>query len=176
MKQGYRMYLKKSKCSGVRKSGPSSKSASEQGETTSILTFINGYGKVVPPMVIQKGAWVQDSWRIKQPGDMRLAATTKGYITKAKFHEYGLRFVKYLKQNGLAGRTNLLIVDGHKSHLYNLPFYECMWANNIEVLTIPPPYLTPPTTTGFSPFCIFQNCLGKPSEKIQLRTPWETPQ
>ena len=38
--------------------------SAEQGETTSILTFVNGYGEVVPPMVIHKGAWVQDSWNI----------------------------------------------------------------------------------------------------------------
>lgn len=38
----------------------------------------------------------------------------------------------------MANKTNLLIVDGHKSHLYNLPFYEAMRANDIEILTIPP--------------------------------------
>ena len=129
---------KEVKVLGAKKIRTFQQVSAEQGETTSILTFVNGYGEVVPPMVIHKGARVQDSWRIKQPGDMRLAATTKGYITKAKFHEYGLRFVKYLKQHRMAGRKNLLIVDGHKSHLYNLPFYECMRANNVEVLTIPP--------------------------------------
>ena len=98
----------------------------EQGETTSILTSVNGYGQVVPPMVIQKGVCVQDTWCLKKPGEMRLAATTKGYITNAKFHEYGLRFIKYLKTNCMLGRKHLLIVDGHKSHLYNLPFYELM--------------------------------------------------
>ena len=129
----------------------------EQGETTSILTFVNGYRQVVPPMVIQKGARVQDTWHLKKPGDMRLAATTKGYITKAKFHEYGLRFIKYLKQHRMIGRKNLLIVDGHKSHLYNLPFYELMRANDVEVLTIPPPHLTCPTTPRLSTLWPIQN-------------------
>ena len=71
---------------------------------------------------------------------MRLAATTKGYITKAKakFHEYGFHLIKYLKTNCMLGRKYLLIVDGHKSHLYNLPFYELMRVNDIEVLIIPP--------------------------------------
>ena len=49
-----------------------------------------------------------------------------------------MSFIKYLKANGLADKTNLLILDGHKSHLYNLSFYEAMRANNIEILTIPP--------------------------------------
>ena len=69
---------------------------------------------------------------------MTLAVTDKGYITKSRFHEYGLSFVKLLKANRLADKTNLLIVDGHKIHIYNLSFYEAMRVNNIEILTIPP--------------------------------------
>ena len=81
---------------------------------------------------------MQDTWKIKSPGNIHISATIKGYITKSKFHEYGLKFIKYLKDNGLANQKNLLIVDRHESHLYNLPFYEAMTSNNIEVLTIPP--------------------------------------
>ena len=54
----------------------------------------------------------------KAPGNMKLAATKRGYIIKSKFHEYGLHFVKFLKSHGLMDKTNLLIIDGHKSHLY----------------------------------------------------------
>ena len=57
---------------------------------------------------------------------------------KSKFDEYRLHFAKFLKSNRLADKTKLLIIDGHKSHLYNLPFYKAMRANNIEILTIPP--------------------------------------
>ena len=69
---------------------------------------------------------------------MTLAATKKGYITRSGFHKYGLSFIKYLKANGLVDKTNLLILDGHNSHLYGLPFYEAMRANNVEILTISP--------------------------------------
>ena len=100
--------------------------SSEQGEMSTILSFVNALGNVVPPMIIHKGQRVQDTWKIKAPGNIRISATTKGYITKSKFHEYGLKFIRYLKENGLANQKNLLIVDGHKSHLYNLPFYEAM--------------------------------------------------
>ena len=110
----------------------------EQGEMSTILSFVNTFWNVVPPMIIHKGQQVQDTWKIKSPGNIHISATTKGYITKSKFHEYGLKFIKYLKDNGLINQKNLLIVDGHKSHLYNLPFYEAMISNNIEVLTIPP--------------------------------------
>ena len=112
--------------------------SSEQGKTSMVLSFISAARNVVPPLIIHKGQRVQDSWKVKAPGNIQLGATTKGYITKSKFHQYGLHFIKYLKNAGLAKRKNLLIIDGHKSHLYNLPFYEAMQANDIEVLTIPP--------------------------------------
>ena len=72
--------------------------SSEQGETSMVLSFISAAGNVVPPLVIHKGQHVQDSWKIKAPGDVQLGATTKGYITKSKFHQYGLHFIKYLKK------------------------------------------------------------------------------
>ena len=92
----------------------------------------------MPPMVIHKAARVQDSWKLKAPGNVTVSATSKGYITKSRFYEYGLRFIHYLKSRGMAYRPNLLIIDGHKSHVYNLPFYEAMHDNNVEILTIPP--------------------------------------
>ena len=53
-------------------------------------------------MIIHKGQQVQDTWKIKSPGNIRISATTKGSITKLKFHEYGLKCIRYLKENGLA--------------------------------------------------------------------------
>ena len=76
--------------------------SSEQGEMSTILSFVKALGNVVPPMIIHKGQRVQDTWKIKSPGNIGISATTKGYITKSKFHEYGLKFIKYLKDNDLA--------------------------------------------------------------------------
>ena len=66
-----------------------------------------------------------------------MAATTNGYITKSKFHEYAIQFVLSLKRNGLLDRTHLLIIDSHKSHVYNYPFLQYMLSNNIQVMAIP---------------------------------------
>ena len=68
--------------------------AAEQGETSTILTFINRVGNVVPPMAIHKGERVQTQWTRDVPVGVHIAATSKGYITKQKFHEYGVRFVR----------------------------------------------------------------------------------
>ena len=57
--------------------------SSEQGETSTVLSFVSAGGKVCPPLVIHKGQRVQETWRLKAPGDIQLSATTKGYITKS---------------------------------------------------------------------------------------------
>ena len=141
---------KEVKVVGMKKICTFQQVAAEQGETSTILTFVNACGNVVPPMVIHKAARVHESWKVKTPGNIRIAATAKGYITKAKFHEYGLRFVQYLKSKGMAYRPNLLIIDGHTSHVYNLPFYQAMCDNNIEILTI---LHIPPTYCRLSTLC-----------------------
>ena len=108
-------------------------------------------------MVIHKGDYVRDNWTQKAPKNVRVAATSKGYITKAKFHEYGGWFVAYLKQNGLLGMPHMLICNSHSSHLYNLPFSLLMKEHNVHVFTIPPHtshLLQPVDNTPFAQFKI----------------------
>ena len=78
----------------------------------------------------------------------------KGYITKAKFHEYGLHFVGYLRRNGLFNKPHMLIYDSHSGHLYNLTFYQLM-KKNIHVFTTPP-HQPSSTATGQNPICSVQ--------------------
>ena len=70
--------------------------SSEQGGTSTILSFVNALRNVVPSMIIHIGQQVQDSWKIKLPHNFCIAATTKCYITKSEFHEYVLKIIKYL--------------------------------------------------------------------------------
>ena len=111
--------------------------AADQGETSVVLTFVNGIGDVIPAMVLHKGQQVQVTWTWDVPVGVRVAATSKGYITKQKFHEYGVQFVCWLKTYFLLDRPHLLIIDSHKSHIYNVAFFDCMKANNIHVMAIP---------------------------------------
>ena len=66
------------------------------------------------------------------PISVTLAATTKGYTTKAKFNQYGVHLFNLLN------RPNLLIIDSHKSHMYKVAFYEEMKEHNVHALAIPP--------------------------------------
>ena len=108
----------------------------EQGETSTVLMFVNACWGFCPPIVIHKGTHVNQSSLTNWQG-ARVAATTNGYITKCKFHEYAIQFAIFLKRNGLMDRTHLLIIDFHKSHVYNYPFLQYMLSNNIQVMTIP---------------------------------------
>ena len=73
----------------------------EQGETSTILSFVNAVGLVCPPMVIHRGQHVQQYWTKDAPLGWCIAATMKGYITKHKIHEYGICFVHFLNTHNL---------------------------------------------------------------------------
>ena len=83
-KTGIQNIPKEVKVVGVKNIRTFQHVASEQGKTSTILTFINACRNVVPPMVIHKVTRIQDSWKVKAPGNVRVSATSKGYITKSK--------------------------------------------------------------------------------------------
>ena len=74
--------------------------SADQGETSTVLSFMNAVGRVCPPLVLHKGQRVQANWSDSMPHFIKLAATSKGYITKHQFHQYGIRFVQYLTKIG----------------------------------------------------------------------------
>ena len=80
------------------------------------------------------------------------------------FLNYAVRWVHWLKRNQRLGKPHLLLLDAHKSHIYNLPLLLLMVANKIEVLAIPghtSHVLQPLDSTPFANF--------KTNWNIQLR-------
>ena len=108
-------------------------------------------------MVIHKGQRVQRDWSTNMPISVTLAATMKGYITKAKFHQYSVNFIKYLDLFKLLNKPNLLIIDLHKLHVYNIAFYEEMKEHNVHVLAIPPHTSHLVQALHFTPFVQFKS-------------------
>ena len=94
------------------------------------------------------------------PISVTLAATTKGYIIKAKFHQYDVHFIKYLHLFNLLNRPNLLIRDSHKSHVYNVAFYEEMKEHNVNVLAILPHTSHLVQALDYT-ICTIQKCMAK---------------
>ena len=122
---------------GVTRENVHTMSPKEQGETTTVLTFTNTCGQVYPPLVIFKGAKVNDAWVANVPSNITTKASPKGWINKDVFFRYSIRWVQWLKRCNCLNKKHLLLLDAQKSHIYNLPFLNLMVANKIEVLAIP---------------------------------------
>ena len=110
----------------------------EQGETSTALTFANAIGQCIPPMIIHKGGKVPKDWEQGALVGVMVRASPNGWINRTLFLEYAKRWVRWLKSWKLLNRPHLLLLDAHKSHVYNLRFIKLMIEMNIHVLAIPP--------------------------------------
>ena len=110
----------------------------EQGEISTALTFANALGQCLPPMVIHKGGKVPDTWLQDKPLGVMLHASETGWINKPLFLEYATRWVHWLKGWKLLDKPHILLLDSHKTHVFNTHFLQLMKEFNITVLAIPP--------------------------------------
>ena len=111
--------------------------ASEQGERATILTYVSGSGLVCPPMVIFKGTKVQSYWNANSPDGLYLRASESGYINRNLFADYGRIFIYFLKTMKLLDRNHIVLLDNHKSHLYNIKYLTTMAANDVQIGSFP---------------------------------------
>ena len=122
---------------GVLGEKANSQVPTERGETSTILIFANAAGQVLPPLVIHKGHRVNDSWIQGTSPDIMVRASVKGYINKRIFYEYSLKWIQWLCRYKCLYKRHLLLLDVHKTHIYNIRFIRLMVCNNIEVMAIP---------------------------------------
>ena len=57
----------------------------EHGEISTVLTFINAAGNILPPLIIHEGRRVNGTWLDGIPKDVMVKASPKGYINKGIF-------------------------------------------------------------------------------------------
>ena len=110
----------------------------ERPETSTVVAGVNAAGERMDPMVIHRGQRVSETWKRGAPENALIKATKKGYITNEVFFEWGKMFVDHLRMNDLLGKTNMLILDGHGSHVYNMPFIDLMMDHDVIVFTLLP--------------------------------------
>ena len=115
----------------------------EKPTNSTLLCFVSAGGLATPPLLIMKGTKVMPEWREATPTGYMVRTSSSGYINQDLFTQYGTRFVQYLRDNHLlfsdaSNKKNLLLLDMHKSHLFNIKFMRMMKANNIEVGSFPP--------------------------------------
>ena len=112
----------------------------EKPVNTTLLTYVSAGGLHVPPMVIFKASRVKPEWREYAPSGYAVHASESGYISTKLFADYGEKFVQFLRESNLMtpGIKHVVLLDLHKSHLFNSSYMEYMQANNIEVCSFPP--------------------------------------
>ena len=110
--------------------------ANEKGQTVTALACFNGVGSYAPLLFIFKAKRLQASWCIGAPADSIVKVSDNGWITASLFAEWAERFVAYLPKDDI--RPHVLLLDGHSSHIYNMPFLQLMKENNIHPFAFPP--------------------------------------
>ena len=91
------------------------------------------------PLVIHKGARVQDAWKHNMVEGTTLGVSENGWIDKRLFYNYGKKLIEYLRSVDELGpeKNNILLMDSHNSHTFNFQFIKLMNTNNIHVLALP---------------------------------------
>lgn len=115
----------------------------EQGTTTTVVCFVSAGGLRSPPLIIFKGSrYTQDFRDFRDTIDFPcyIRKSTSGYVNAELFCEYAQNWCQWLDRRGLCeeGRT-LLLLDQHKSHLYNEKFLNYMKKESkVNVGSFPP--------------------------------------
>ena len=94
----------------------------------------------MPPLVIFKAARIKPEWHEAAPTGYMIRGSASRYINAKLFQEYGEQFVCFVTEKKILTRDRkvLLLLDMHKSHLFNLGFMEFMRGHNVEVCCFPP--------------------------------------
>ena len=118
----------------------SSLTPAEKGETVTVAACTNSLGNYIPPMVLFKGKKLSSTLRkslTSAPNGSLVTLTESGYITSETMVQWGEHFCKY-KPQGTAEEPDILLLDGHSTHVFNIEFLNIMSSNNVEVFALPP--------------------------------------
>lgn len=99
---------------------------------------INPAGRVIPPLLILRGASVLDKWAIgnRLPGDYLLGHSESAYNNDKLILDWIKHFNEH-SARGQVGAKRLLIFDGAESH-FTMPFWRYCTNNNIVLFILPP--------------------------------------
>ena len=108
----------------------------EKGETTTVLATFNAVGTYAPLLFIFKGKRLKAEWCVGAPVDSIVRVSDNGWITSELFVEFAKKFVSSLPKND--PKPHLLLLDGHRTHVYNMDFLSLMKENNVYPFCFPP--------------------------------------
>ena len=129
---------KYSKVVGIKNTKQYGIVSKEKPGRSTMLTYVNGAGYALPPMIIHRGKF-HGNMRNGAPSRKVLVKTSKkGYITKKLFAEYGKELLYHLHAIGQLDKPNLILMDSHYSHVFNYSFIEMMYSRDIKVMAFEP--------------------------------------
>ena len=110
-------------------------------EFISLLACISADGKSLPPALIYKGKShdLQDSWveDLQEEDEVYFAASKNGWSCDNLGLQWLERIFHHHTKDKSGNRRQLLIVDGHSSHV-NMKFINFADENRILILILPP--------------------------------------
>lgn len=119
-----------------------------------MIECISADGTALPPLIIFKGETLSTTWiSDKTPPDWQFSNSIKGWTSMELGDQWMKKVYEPFTRDKAAGRTRLLICDGHDSHI-SVKFIRHSIDNMIIILLLPPhsSHLMQPLDVGvFSP-------------------------
>lgn len=100
-----------------------------------VLFCVSALGEYIPPLVVYKGAKLQQTWVQGGPPDCYYSHSESGYMHRENFESWFTD--TFCKATELLEKPVLLIYDGHNSHL-TATTQETAKRNKIVIVCLPP--------------------------------------
>ena len=112
----------------------------EKLQNSTIVSWVSAGGLAMTPLIIFRANKIKPEWQEAVLTGYMVRGSVTGYINGKLFQEFGEHFVRFLTEKKILAGNNkvLLLLDIHKSHLFNLGFIEYMKSRNVEVCCFPP--------------------------------------
>ncbi|KAJ8871576.1 hypothetical protein PR048_027902 [Dryococelus australis] len=109
--------------------------AKEREETVAVLTCVSATKVFLPPFVIFKATNLKQEFLDNLPPGSVVFMSDSGYITTELFRKFLGHFVTHKPQGK---KTNLLVLDGHSTHVSDPDILQFAVDNNSAMISIPP--------------------------------------
>lgn len=127
----------------------------ERGENVTVLACCSASGHYIPPFIVFKGKRLNPAFENDVPPGSVVVMSDSGYINGDLF----LKWLQHFNEHRTPGKV-ALIVDGHASHVKNLPVLDYARDNNIILMSLPPHtthFMQPLDRSFFRPLKAFYN-------------------
>lgn len=110
--------------------------SAERGQTITAVCCMSAAGHFVPPLLLFPRKRIKEELMDRAPIGSIAAASPSGWINEEIFAQWFDHFISVV-QPRMRPQPTLLILDGHSSHMKNLPVILKARQNNVKILSLP---------------------------------------